>query len=214
MSRDMLKKIVQEGLKRRGISARQASIDAVNSEHLVKNILAGREPSFYSVEKLFERLGINLTYSFDDDLPSPPSRVPMLGFIAAGGGDDKDDTTRAFMAADTESAESVAAPPMMKKAGSAFCLEVRGNSMRPAYNDGDRLFFYADDPLRNQRERLIGRHCAVRLTSNELYVKRLARADSGKSGEWNLESLNPAWPVMVNQQIEEALPVRFVACRV
>ena len=204
--------IIEAGLKRKRMSARQASMLVAGNDGVIKNIKAGHPPSFQNVENLFEVLGINLTYSFDDELPSSSQKVPLLGFIAAGGGEDHDDTTRAYIS-DENSFDDVSAPPMMMRAGSAFCLEVRGSSMRPAYNNGDRLFFYRDDPLRNQRERLIGQHCAIRLHSNEIYVKRLARPDSGNPDEWNLESLNPVWPVMVNQHIEEALPVRFVECR-
>lgn len=164
---------------------------------------------FESVEKLFDILGINLTYSLDDELSAAPVDVPMVGFIAAGGGEDKEDTTRAYVNNGDNGHEDVPGPPMLVRAGDFFCLEIRGSSMRPAFNDGDRLFFRGDDPLRSQPEKLLGHYCAVRLENDEQYIKRLARPDSGKRLEWNLESLNPVWPVMTNQKVIEALPVRY-----
>lgn len=211
----MLKKIVQEGLKRKGVSARQASIDAVNSEHLVKNILAGREPSFYSVEKLFARLGINLTYSLEEELPSASQKVPLLGYIAAGGDDYPDDTSVTYVP-DNGSTDEASLPPgtLLRRRGEIFCLEVKGKSMLPVYDDGDRLYMYRDDRGRINREDLIGHYCAVTLESGDAYIKRLRRPDSGVLGEWNLESLNPVWPIMANQRLSDCLPVRHVTYRI
>jgi len=57
---------------------------------------------------------------------------------------------------------------------------------------------------------LIGRKCVVTLEDSDAYAKTLRHPDSGDNGLWNLESLNPAWPVMTNQRVVEALPVRHV----
>jgi len=48
----------------------------------------------------------------------------------------------------------------------------------------------------------------------DAYIKRLRRPDSGVLGEWNLESLNPVWPVMANQRLSDCLPVRHVTYRI
>ncbi|MBU4530860.1 hypothetical protein [Hoeflea sp.] len=50
----------------------------------------------------------------------------------------------------------------------------------------------------------------VTLEDSDAYAKTLRHPDSGDNGLWNLESLNPAWPVMTNQRVVEALPVRHV----
>lgn len=215
MSVKQLVKIIDDALKRKGVSARKASIDAVKSEHLIKNIKDGREPSFYKVEKLFQHLGINLTYSLDDEPITAPAKVPMLGLISAGGDDLPDDTSVTYIPTD-DNGDTTSTPPgtYLQMQGNLFALTVKGSSMLPVYSDGDILFMYKDDPARANLERLIGINCAVTLIDGEAFVKRLARPDSGKLGEWNLESLNPRWPVMRNVQLTDALPVRHVTHKV
>lgn len=208
-----LKNVIKEALKRKGISARRASIEATGKEHLVKNIFEDRQPSFYSVERLLAVLGINLTYDFEDAPPVPALKVPLLGYVAAGGDDLPSDTSVTFEANGHDNAiGQVPAPPgmIMQLRGSIFALKVRGASMLPIYEDGDLLYVYKDDPARANVGRLIGRKCVVTLEDGDAYVKTLRRPDSGDAGLWNLESLNPAWPVMTNQRVVEALPVRHV----
>ena len=43
-----------------------------------------------------------------------------------------------------------------------------------------------------------------------IYLKRLRRSDSGKSGLFNLESLNPHFPVMTDIAVHNIMPVRHV----
>lgn len=214
MAEPVLKDIVREGLKRKGLSARRASIEATGKDSLVKNIFEDREPSFYKIEKLFAVLGINLTYSFDDDPQPAQARVPLLGYVAAGGDDLPADTSVTYTASDN-AIDEVPAPPgtFMRMRGSMFALEVKGGSMEPIYEDGDRLYVYKDDPARADINRLIGRKCVVTLENDDVYVKTLRRSDDGDPDHWNLESLNPAWPVMRDRQIAEALPVRHVTHR-
>ena len=98
--------------------------------------------------------------------------------------------------------------------GFLFCLEVKGKSMLPVYDDGDRLYMYKDDPGRANLDNLVGHYCAITLESGDAYIKRLRRPDSGVFGEWNLESLNPVWPVMANQRLSDCLPVRHVTYKI
>jgi SOS-response transcriptional repressor LexA len=207
--------IIEAGLRRKKMSARQASLLVAGNDGVIKNIKAGHPPSFQNVEKLFQILGINMTYSFDDELPAAPIKVPMLGFIAAGGDDYPDDTSVTYVP-DNGSTHEAALPPgtFIRKRADLFCLEVKGKSMLPVYDDGDRLYMYRDDPGRANLGNLIGRYCAVTLESGDAYIKRLRRPDSGITGEWNLESLNPVWPLMANQRLSACLPVRHVTYRV
>ena len=207
--------MIKEGLKRKGMSERQASIKATGYEGTIKNIKAGSEPSFSTVEKLFEVLGINMTYTLDGELPAAPQKVPLLGYIAAGGDDYPDDTSVTYVP-DNGSTDEASQPPgtFMRMRGHLFCLGVKGKSMLPVYDDGDRLYMYRDDPGRANLENLIGHYCAVTLESGDAYIKRLRRPDSGVLGEWNLESLNPVWPVMANQRLSDCLPVRHVTYRI
>jgi SOS-response transcriptional repressor LexA len=212
---DEILKLVDQALKKRKLSAAKASELAVGHFGLIKNMKNGQVPSFTNMEKLFSVLGINLTYSLDDGLPSSLEKVPLLGYIAAGGDDYPDDTSVTYVP-DNGSTDEATLPPgtFMRMRGHLFCLEVKGKSMLPVYDDGDRLYMYRDDPGRANLDNLIGHYCAVTLESGDAYIKRLRRPDSGILGEWNLESLNPVWPVMANQRLGDCLPVRHVTYRV
>lgn len=207
--------IIDKALKRQKLSASKASMMAVGNYALIKNMKAGQKTSFDNVEKLFQVLGINLTYGFDSDVPINPIKVPLLGYVAAGGDDMPSDTSVTFTASSDNALGEVPAPPgmFMQLRGSIFAVEVKGNSMLPVYEHRDWLYAYNDDPARANLERLIGRKCIVTLEDGDAYVKTLRRPDNGESGLWNLESLNPAWPVMTNQRVDKALPVRHVTHR-
>lgn len=210
---DEILKLIDVALKKRKLSASKASELAVGHFGLIKNMRNGQIPSFTNMEKLFRVLGINLTYGFEDEPPAPALKVPLLGYVAAGGDDLPSDTSVTFEANGHDNAlGQVPAPPglLMQLRGSIFALKVRGASMLPIYEDGDLLYVYKDDPARASVGRLIGRKCVVTLEDGDAYVKTLRRPDSGEAGVWNLESLNPAWPVMTNQRVVEALPVRHV----
>lgn len=213
---DQVLKIVDEALKRRKISASKASKEAVGNVSLIKNMRAGQGTSFSNVEKLFKVLGINLTYSLNDEVPEVAKKVPMLGFVAAGGGDSMHDTAVSYSADNGIADEFVSAPAgaTLKQADALYGLRVKGNSMFPVYRDGDTVFLFHDDPARLDKERLIGHDCVVTLHSGDVFIKRLRRPDNGIMGYWNLESLNPAWPMMSNERINEALPVRFVSKKI
>lgn len=208
-----LNEIVKEALKRKNMTAAEASRLATGSASTIKNMRAGHSPLFETVEKLFSTLGISLNYSLDGGPPENPINVPLLGYVAAGGDDLPNDTSVTFEANGQDNAlGEVPAPPgmLMQLRGSIFALKVKGASMLPIYEDGDLLYVYKDDPARANVGRLIGRKCVVTLEDGDAYVKTLRRPDSGESGVWNLESLNPSWPMMTNQRIIEALPVRHV----
>jgi SOS-response transcriptional repressor LexA len=210
---DEILKLIDVALKKRKLSASKASELAVGHFGLIKNMRNGQIPSFTNMEKLFRVLGINLTYGFEDEPPAPALKVPLLGYVAAGGDDLPSDTSVTFEANGHDNAlGQVPAPPglLMQLRGSIFALKVRGASMLPIYEDGDLLYVYKDDPARASVGRLIGRKCVVTLEDGDAYVKTLRRPDSGEAGVWNLESLNPAWPMMTNQRVVEALPVRHV----
>lgn len=207
--------IIEKALKLKGISASQASKEAFGHTSFIRNMKRGDSASFKNVEKLFRVLGINLTYSLDEEPTSSPVKVPMLGLISAGGDDLPDDTSVTYIPTD-DNGDTTSAPPgtYLQMQGNLFSLTVKGSSMLPVYSDGDILFMYKDDPARANLEALIGTNCAVTLESGDAYVKRLARPDSGEFGEWNLESLNPRWPVMRNVHLTDALPVRHVTHKV
>ena len=55
-----IQKIVEHGLKRTGLSARQASLAACEREDLVRDIRRGRVPSFLRMRALLDTLGVTI----------------------------------------------------------------------------------------------------------------------------------------------------------
>lgn len=86
------------------------------------------------------------------------------------------------------------APPDMSDGEIA---EIRGRSMLPVFSDGDRLFFRTikDDPAR-----LIGGIVVARLRDGRRFVKVLQAGS--KRGRFNLESINPLYDPMIDQQLD------------
>ena len=149
-------------------------------------------------------------------VPEPLEVIPHYGEIGAGGGDMVSDG-RIYEA--TREAPGVTSAPIdtppqhLTRWGGLVALTVRGRSMEPLFRHGDTLYIYGDDPVASDPERLIGKDCAVVLAGSregEAYIKRIRRADSGEPGYFNLESLNPMWPVMVDMQLYQARPVRYI----
>ena len=78
MDTDELQKLVEKGLKKSGLSARQASIRAVGHDGLIRDIRKGRNPSFSNACKLLEVLNIGLDINFLGKL-SIDKKAPSAG---------------------------------------------------------------------------------------------------------------------------------------
>jgi phage repressor protein C with HTH and peptisase S24 domain len=103
--------------------------------------------------------------------------VPLLGLAQAGAGGYFDDS--GFPAG--KGWDEVALPSPSDD--HAYALEISGDSMRPAYRDGDIIVVSPGTPIRR------GDRVVVRTTGGEVMVKELKRR-TAKTLE--LQSLNPA----------------------
>jgi len=106
-------------------------------------------------------------------------RVPLLGFAEAGAGGYFDDG--GFPAG--EGWDEIAFPAVNDE--HAYALEVSGQSMEPAYRDGDVIIISPAAPIRR------GDRVVVRTKSGEVMAKELKRS-TAKSIE--LKSLNAEHP--------------------
>jgi phage repressor protein C with HTH and peptisase S24 domain len=97
----------------------------------------------------------------------------------------------------------VSAPPGMEH-GEA--TEVRGNSMRPLYHDGDLLFHIqrVDIDLGAYKDEVV----VAQVTNGKRFVK-LLRAGS-KRGLYVLESINPAFDLIQDQKLDWIGPIQWV----
>ena len=190
------------------LSQEAASHKISGNASFFQNLRRGAKPSYARIEKAARILGLEIYLGPPRDLPVIGEETPHYGKIAAGGGTMMEDAILTPIA-DPDQNHLAPAPPGGNLAG-MFAVTITGNSMTPSYRDGDLIFLWQNDPAAFDPDRLTGVDCAVTLEGGEVFLKRLRRPDSGKEGEWNLESLNPRWPVMSNQRLLSALPVRYV----
>lgn len=100
--------------------------------------------------------------------------------------------------------EEVDAPPGAD--GSFVALRVRGDSMWPAYRDGD-IIFYED--LQYSPVECAGRDCVVRLTDGQVMLKVVA--PGSRPGLVTLQSHNA--PPIVDAEADWLAPVRWIERR-
>jgi phage repressor protein C with HTH and peptisase S24 domain len=128
-------------------------------------------------------------------LPSA-NKVAVVGYVGAG---QKiipiDDHMRGA------GLDSVEAPPGAKATGLA-AVKVRGDSMYPAYQDGDVILYGEHEPPAE----LIGREVVVKTVSEEMFIKHLETGS--KPGCYTLRSYN-ATPLR-DVEILWAARVRYI----
>lgn len=125
--------------------------------------------------------------------PGESKRVPLKGRVGAGAEiytieDGGDETVEAPAEAD----------------GATIAVEVVGDSMFPAYENGTILYYSKLLPP----GAMINRRCVVKLANEKIFVKVL-RAGSAPD-VWTLQSLNPLYPDMVDQIIEWVAPIDWI----
>ncbi|SMX31745.1 hypothetical protein [Actibacterium lipolyticum] len=78
-----VRELVEEGLAKKGVSARRASMDVVGHDGLIRDIRAGRVPSFDRLVSLFEYLSIPVEFGKRPAVPGvseDPPAVTTSGF--------------------------------------------------------------------------------------------------------------------------------------
>ena len=200
-------------------SERDISLAAVGHESAIRSLKRNTDPRLSTIIALAQELGLYIDFHQVSDFAESEASetiLPFIGNIAAGGSDGYSDGRVMTYAED--SGETVSAPvgvsiDEIERYGGLSALQVKGSSMHPVYNDGDMIYVYGKDPMRFSAETLIGKDCAVVLAGDNdgaIYLKRLRRSDSGKRDLFNLESLNPMFPVMTDVAVHNIMPVRHV----
>jgi len=137
-----------------------------------------RWPSTESVAKSLAATGssVELVMTLLSETGKPPiTNVPLIGFAQAGAGGYFDDG--GFPVG--KGWEEIAFPQVTDE--HAYALEIAGDSMKPAYRDGDIIVVSPGAPVRR------GDRVVVKTRSGEVMVKELRRKNS-KNIE--LKSLN------------------------
>jgi phage repressor protein C with HTH and peptisase S24 domain len=141
----------------------------------------GRErwPSTESIAKALTAANVDLEtfVQLIDGTPRAAQSVPLLGFAEAGSGGYFDDG--GFPVG--KGWDEVGLPSVNDR--HAYALEISGDSMKPAYRDGDVIVISPGTPIRR------GDRVVVKTRDGEVMVKELKRR-TAKTLE--LQSLNPA----------------------
>ncbi|HEX3937353.1 MAG TPA: helix-turn-helix transcriptional regulator [Xanthobacteraceae bacterium] len=167
------------GLSASGL-ARRAGLDPTTFNKSKRITSAGRErwPSTESIAKALTATGTPLetfVALIESGTGAAARAVPLLGFAEAGAGGYFDDG--GFPAG--EGWDEIAFPAVTDE--HAYALEVSGQSMEPAYRDGDMILVSPSAPIRR------GDRVVVRTKDGEVLAKELKRR-TAKSIE--LKSLN------------------------
>jgi phage repressor protein C with HTH and peptisase S24 domain len=161
--------------------AKRAGLDPTTFNKSKRITPEGRErwPSTESVAKALAatNTSIDTFVQLIGDSPRAAQSVPLLGFAQTGAGGYFDDS--GFPAG--KGWDEAGLPAVNDE--HAYALEISGDSMRPAYRDGDIIVVSPGTPIRR------GDRVVVKTTGGEVMVKELKRR-TAKTLE--LASLNPA----------------------
>ena len=131
--------------------------------------------------------------------PDTLMSVPVVGYVGAGA---------VLFPADNHvkvnGLDMVEAPPTGDVA--VIAVIVRGDSMFPAYRDGDIIFL---DKEPSSAEYYLNKECVVTLPGGEKYLKTVTKGS--QPGLYTLMSWNA--PPIVDVEVESAVPVRWVQKR-
>jgi SOS-response transcriptional repressor LexA len=179
---------IQMRLQKLGLSERQAALNAGMSADGVRNMRRNPKitPRADNLARLAEVLGTTPEWLLTGKDPhgladGGASRVPVVGYVGAG--------AEVYAIDDVAMGGSLVEDgvelPFFGVSG-AVCVIVRGDSMEPAYHDGDMLIY--DDRRDGDYGDLINRECVVQLADGRTYVKILLRGS--QPGLWTLISHN------------------------
>lgn len=168
------------GLSPSGL-ARRAGLDPTTFNKSKRITSDGRErwPSTESVAKALAATGtaIDTFVQFIEDTERAAKAVPLLGFAEAGAGGYFDDG--GFPVG--KGWDEVGLPCVNDE--HAYALEISGDSMKPAYRDGDVIVVSPGTPIRR------GDRVVVKTRDGEVMVKELKRRTTRTI---ELQSLNPS----------------------
>lgn len=175
--------------------AKQAGV----SQQLIGQLERGEVLSTQKIYRIAKALGVparHLDHEIAEGEDLPARTVPLVGYVGAGAQIYAiDDHAKGGGLDEIECPWDALSP-------STVAVRVRGDSMAPAYYDGDVLFY---ETQHSDFRHLLGKECVVALADGRKFVKELRRT---QSGEWYLHSHNHE-PI-IGVQIEWAAKVRLI----
>lgn len=188
----MTKNRIQELREAKGWSQAELATAAGTTGQQIGRLEAGkRKLTIEWMQMLAPVLGVNTT----DLLVQDRGTVPLVGIVGAG----------AIVYAIDDHEKGAGLEEVERPYGassSTVAVRVRGESMKPAYKDGDLLYY--DNQANGDLDHLIGNDCIVKLVDGRTLVKEIRK---NGAGYW-LHSHN-ADP-MIGAPIEWAAKVKWV----
>lgn len=190
----MLSQWLQEALNATGISQAELARELTNSlgrsidraavNKMVKNIRAIQGDELLAIERI-------------TGLEAPKEiEVPLKGRVGAGS---------EVLALDSGSDDRVPAPAQAKPG--TVAVEVSGESMFPAYEEGTLLYYSKLLPPGE----MLNRRAVVQLGDGRIFVKVLRAGSTEQT--WTLQSLNPLFADMKDEVVEWAAPIEWIRPR-
>ncbi|MBB5515788.1 hypothetical protein FHS89_001808 [Rubricella aquisinus] len=168
-----------------------------NSAPKVSNAYSIAQAIGRSVDEII-RIGMNGHYHRNDEpLPS----IAVAGKVGAG--------------AEVELCDAypkggglyrIACPPQISPNG-VVAVEIEGNSMEPAYEDGD-ILFYSRDTLGVPTE-AIGKRCVTEDANGMVWVKLIRRRSGQPDGLFDLISFHADTPPIYDMALKWAAPIKM-----
>lgn len=123
-----------------------------------------------------------------------PIEIPVVGIVSAGDGWLNPDETNHD-------------PIEFRLNGQGMiAIEIRGDSMYPAYRNGD--FLVCTKHEGPHLDNLVGLDCAILTRDGQGYVKKLLRG--AKKNRYNLKSYNLAYEDIIDVEVAWAAPVQWI----
>jgi hypothetical protein len=195
-------KRIDERLEATGQTAAAASRAAGLSEDAIRNIRRAAKDdarsgvSTNTIDRLAPVLETTVTFLLtgEGEGSAAYNVVPKVGYVGAG---------QAIIPFEADESDWVEAPPDVTPG--TVAVEVRGESMLPAYEDGWLLYYSRKLPPGE----MLNKRAVVQLADGRMLVKTIRRGTT--PGYWNLGSLN-AYDIE-DQVVEWAAPIDWIKPR-
>lgn len=179
-------------LKATGWTQARLAEELKTSQPTVNRWLKGAEPEGH------RRDAINDLYESVSGSIAPDDQVvPLVGRVGAG--------QAVHAVADNDPDQFVEAP--MHATPTTVGVEVDGNSMFPAFEDGSILYYSKLLPP----EELVNRRAVVQLGDGRIFVKVIRRGSTPDT--WTLQSVNTEYADMVDEVVAWAAPIDWIKPR-